>query len=515
MISEIKKDILSILVNRFTIYVYLLMSTRVVGHEFQHDGENNISDQEAADAQEAIEYLEVGDDISDDEVNDKVIAHLIQKGYSREEAEKIANNVTEDINCYEFQIKIWENLQKTFGVQDEYSDNLSAIGNASRRLFISQLAQIKLLGQEHKGLQPIPLFDANYYYNHLKNSNLNYDKETAYFYNQVEYYIGWMDFFKKNKNNKAYSIVNNFYQDTFIFESVTKGFGNYQGFYNNKNHKDEILNFYAIQYNYIHEELNKNPNLEILITQNGHAAESIFTIDAIDANTNNNKYPSLYKSLGTYLTTKENNESIRSGNGQIKDSEIDIAISRIICTNDSNGVYSTRYGHGIIQTTADKYKESKFWFYRLISNQFPGKTDPFVGADYDFKQQFLNKGLDPEIMNMISDVTSNSSQAKRSGINIGSDTVEQCKILINDTLKNSDFIKSIAKKFGKNSDFIKSIAKKFGTTAAENISKLISTVADNLDNIFKFLDVLGLGIDLMQILKFFNTPKDERSDQLK
>ena len=102
MISEIKKDILSILVNRFTIYVYLLMSTRVVGHEFQHDGENNISDQEAADAQEAIEYLEVGDDISDDEVNDKVIAHLIQKGYSREEAEKIANNVTEDINCYEF-----------------------------------------------------------------------------------------------------------------------------------------------------------------------------------------------------------------------------------------------------------------------------------------------------------------------------------------------------------------------------------------------------------------------------
>jgi len=99
MISEMKEDILSILINRFTLYVYLLRSTRVVGHEFQHDGEydeemeNYIAEQRKAGK------------------TDEEILQLVKEKYP----EKFEAHYAEEKECIKFQNKIVNALGKTFG----------------------------------------------------------------------------------------------------------------------------------------------------------------------------------------------------------------------------------------------------------------------------------------------------------------------------------------------------------------------------------------------------------------
>ncbi|NMC61158.1 MAG: hypothetical protein GYA51_17515, partial [Candidatus Methanofastidiosa archaeon] len=116
--------------------------TAKIGHEYKHDGENNVSQENAKKGQE---FLAEDPSMSEEDLTNK----LIGEGYTEEEAANIAGEIFEDIDANIFETSIWGGLKQTFGVKDESLDAKLVILNVlDKENFVKYLTQNYNLGQE-------------------------------------------------------------------------------------------------------------------------------------------------------------------------------------------------------------------------------------------------------------------------------------------------------------------------------------------------------------------------------
>jgi len=140
MVSGIKEDILSILINRFSIYVYLLRSTRVVGHEWRHDGEKLSDD----DAKKLNDLLANNKGKSEKEIREAI---------KKELGEDVLKEFDEEVSASNFECKIWDSLKKKFGVDDLDADMKLAFSK-NRDDFIEFLSENYMIGHDYDVQKP-------------------------------------------------------------------------------------------------------------------------------------------------------------------------------------------------------------------------------------------------------------------------------------------------------------------------------------------------------------------------